>query len=139
MLNFCVGFLENWRHKRIILRLTYLYTSCSYFGFCCLLARLRAPACYPEGNWGRNQLYKYLFFFSSNEETEVTTTKDWYHYSQQTPDHELFERLKVKFGFSEKATKFEKIFIVLLTRPSCSVYFLKSRRRFFKTNVVKSN
>ena len=47
----------------------------------------------------------------------------------------------VKFGFSEKATKFEKIFIVLLTRASCSVrataYLSKSRRRFFKTNVVK--
>ena len=27
----------------------------------------------------------------------------------------------VKFGFSEKATKFEKIFVVLLTRASCSV------------------
>ena len=27
----------------------------------------------------------------------------------------------VKFGFSENATKFEKIFIVLLTRASCSV------------------
>ena len=29
--------------------------------------------------------------------------------------------LVVKFGFSEKATKFEKIFVVLLTRASCSV------------------
>ena len=28
---------------------------------------------------------------------------------------------KVKFGFSEKATKFEKVFIVLLARASCSV------------------
>ena len=27
----------------------------------------------------------------------------------------------IKFGFSEKATKFEKIFVVLLTRLSCSV------------------
>ena len=27
----------------------------------------------------------------------------------------------LKFGFSEKATKFEKIFVVLLTRASCSV------------------
>ena len=27
----------------------------------------------------------------------------------------------IKFGFSEKATKFEKIFVVLLTRASCSV------------------
>jgi hypothetical protein len=27
----------------------------------------------------------------------------------------------VKFGFSEKATKFEKIFVVLLTRAWCSV------------------
>jgi hypothetical protein len=49
---------------------------------------------------------------------------------------------KVKFGFSEKATKFEKIFVVLLTRASCSVrataYLSKSRRRFFETNVVKS-
>ena len=48
----------------------------------------------------------------------------------------------LKFGFSEKATKFEKIFVVLLTRASCSVrataYLSKSRRRFFKTNVDKS-
>ena len=29
--------------------------------------------------------------------------------------------LLVKFWFSEKATKFEKIFVVLLTRASCSV------------------
>ena len=28
----------------------------------------------------------------------------------------------VKFGFSEKATKFEKIFVVLLTRALCSVH-----------------
>ena len=47
------------------------------------------------------------------------------------------EQLKVclKFGFSEKAIKFEKIFVVLLTRASCSVratayYLAKSRRRF---------
>ena len=49
---------------------------------------------------------------------------------------------KVKFGFSEKATKFEKIFVVLLTRALFSVgataYLSKSWRRFFKTNVVKS-
>ena len=48
----------------------------------------------------------------------------------------------LKFGFSEKATKFEKNFVILLTRASCSVrataYFSKSRGRFFKTNVVKS-
>ena len=48
----------------------------------------------------------------------------------------------VKFGFSEKATKFEKIFVVLLTRASCSVrataYLSKSRRRFFFKNVDKS-
>ena len=31
------------------------------------------------------------------------------------------QTIQVKFGFSEKATKFEKIFIVLLTRASCSV------------------
>ena len=41
----------------------------------------------------------------------------------------------LKFGFSEKATKFEKIFIVLLTRVSCSVcatvYLSRSRHRFF--------
>ena len=41
----------------------------------------------------------------------------------------------LKFGFSEKATKFEKIFVVLLTRASCSVrttaYLSKSRRNFF--------
>ena len=48
----------------------------------------------------------------------------------------------VKFGFSEKATKFEKIFVVLLTRASCSVhaivYLSKSWRRFSETNVDKS-
>ena len=48
----------------------------------------------------------------------------------------------LKFGFSEKATKFEKIFVVLLTRALCSVrataYLSKSRRRYFKTNVDKS-
>ena len=49
--------------------------------------------------------------------------------------------LVVKFGFSEKATKFEKIFVVLLTRLSCSVRvradLSKSRQIFFKTNVAK--
>ena len=48
----------------------------------------------------------------------------------------------LKFGFSDKATKFEKIFVVLLTRVSCyvreTVYLSKSWRRFFKTNVVKT-
>ena len=48
----------------------------------------------------------------------------------------------LKFVFFEKATKFEKIFVVLLTRASCSVrataYLSKSQQRFFKTNVVKS-
>ena len=38
---------------------------------------------------------------------------------------------KLKFGFSEKATKFEKIFVVLLTTALCSVrataYLSKSR------------
>ena len=32
-----------------------------------------------------------------------------------------FEVAFLKFGFSEKATKFEKIFVVLLTRAECSV------------------
>ena len=49
----------------------------------------------------------------------------------------------LKFGFSEKATKFQKVFVILLTIASCSVrataYLSKSWRRFFKTNVVKSN
>ena len=40
----------------------------------------------------------------------------------------------LKFGFSEKATKFEKKIVVLWTRASCSVrataYLSKSRRRF---------
>ena len=39
--------------------------------------------------------------------------------------------LTLNFGFSEKAKKFEKIFVVLLTRASCSVrataYLSKSR------------
>ena len=78
----------------------------------------------------------------------------------------VIKRVFLKFGVSEKATKFEKnlhrnfdnpsqnnvkvwrrpqnlkkIFIVLLTRASCSVrataYLSKRRRRFFKTNVDK--
>ena len=56
--------------------------------------------------------------------------------------HLYFTMNFLKFGFSEKVTKFEKIFVVLLTRASCSVrataYLSKSQRRFFKTNVVKS-
>ena len=48
----------------------------------------------------------------------------------------------LKFGFSEKATKFEKIFVLHLTRASYSVrataYLSKSRGRFLKTNVDKS-
>ena len=40
--------------------------------------------------------------------------------------HHMFSRILnflvfVKFGFSEKARKFEKMFVVLLTRASCSV------------------
>ena len=49
--------------------------------------------------------------------------------------------IQLKFGFSEKATKFEKIFVVLLTRVLCSVRatanLSKSWRRFLKTNVAK--
>ena len=50
--------------------------------------------------------------------------------------HQQFDQIfQVKLGFSEKATKFEKILVVLLTRASCSVlataYLSKSRRRFF--------
>ena len=48
----------------------------------------------------------------------------------------------VKFVFSEKATQFEKIFFLLLTRVLCSMrataYLSKSWQRFFKTNVDKS-
>ena len=48
----------------------------------------------------------------------------------------------LKFEFFEKATKFEKIFAILLTRVSCSVhataYLSKSRRRFFKTDVIQN-
>ena len=59
---------------------------------------------------------------------------------------EVFSRfffiVYLKFGFSEKATKYEKIFVVLLTRATLSVrataYLSKSGQRFFKTNVVKS-
>ena len=44
--------------------------------------------------------------------------------------------------FSEKTTKFEKIFVVLLIRASSSVcataYLSKNWRRFVKTNVAKS-
>ena len=51
----------------------------------------------------------------------------------------IFAGLKLRF--SETATKFEKKFVVLLTRASCSVraiaYLSKIRRRFFKINVVK--
>ena len=57
--------------------------------------------------------------------------------------HQQFDQIfQVKLGFSEKATKFEKILVVLLTRASCSVlaiaYLSKSRRRFFKKDVDKS-
>ena len=42
----------------------------------------------------------------------------------------------LKFGFSEKATKFEKIFVLVLTRVSCSVhatvYLSKSLQRVFQ-------
>ena len=42
----------------------------------------------------------------------------------------------VKFGFSEKATKFEKIFVALLTRALCSVrgiaYLSKVDEDFYK-------
>ena len=51
----------------------------------------------------------------------------------------------VKFGFSEKATKFEKNFVVLLTRALCSVgatvYLSKSWRRFLKlmwTSIIQT-
>ena len=36
------------------------------------------------------------------------------------PTFSSFDQLK--FGFSEKATNFEKIFVVLLTRALCSVH-----------------
>ena len=57
--------------------------------------------------------------------------------------HQQFDQIfQVKLGFSKKATKFEKIFVVLLTRASCSVrataYLSKSRRRFFLKIVDKS-
>ena len=55
--------------------------------------------------------------------------------------NDVFLFTKVKFGFSEKATKFDKIFVILLTRASCFVcataYLSKSRQRFLKTNVDK--
>ena len=45
-------------------------------------------------------------------------------------------------GFLRRPQNLKKIFVILLTRVSCSVhstvYLSKSRRRFFKTNVVKS-
>ena len=45
------------------------------------------------------------------------------------------DETSIKFEFSEKATKFDKIFFVLMTRASCSVlataYLWKSRQRFF--------
>ena len=47
----------------------------------------------------------------------------------------------LKIGFSE-ATKFEKIFVVLLTRASCSVrataYLSKSRRFFLKMWIIQT-
>ena len=43
----------------------------------------------------------------------------------------MFYKQWLKFGFSEKATKFEKILVVLLTRASCSLcataYLSRSR------------
>ena len=48
----------------------------------------------------------------------------------------------LKFGFSEKATKFKKIFVVFLIRASFSVrataYLSKIWRNFLITNVDKS-
>ena len=47
--------------------------------------------------------------------------------------------LYLKFGLSRRPQNLKKIFVVLLTRASCSVrataYLSKSRRRFLKTNV----
>ena len=47
-----------------------------------------------------------------------------------------YDSLHFKFVFSEKATKFEEIFVVLLTRASCSVHAIallsKSRQRVFR-------
>ena len=47
---------------------------------------------------------------------------------------------ELKFGFSEKATKFEQIFVVLLTRALCSVRATcqKVDEDFSKKNVDKS-
>ena len=57
--------------------------------------------------------------------------------------HQQFDQIfQVKLGFSEKATKFEKIFVVLLTRVSWSVlataYLSKRQRRFFFKSVDPS-
>ena len=49
--------------------------------------------------------------------------------------HFPWDETSIKFEFSEKATKFDKIFFVRMTRASCSVlataYLWKSRQRFF--------
>ena len=66
---------------------------------------------------------------------------------QWQPDvfKKIISSIFLKFGFSEKTTKFEKIFVVLLIhvqRRSCSVrataYLSKSRQRFFKTNIIQT-
>ena len=53
-------------------------------------------------------------------------------YSEEDPYKGTMGLKPLKFGFSEKATKFEKIFVLLLTRASCSVrattYLSKSRQ-----------
>jgi hypothetical protein len=94
----------------------------------------------------------YVIFLSGIAISRLQITKEWWDsLNQMTLESHIGLKsfLKnvliskhIKFGFSEKATKFEKIFIVLLTRAACSVretaYMSKKWRRFFKTNVDKS-
>ena len=87
----------------------------------------------------------YLPVHISNGRNERKESSQRYHkvcLSHHTFRISNYSKIILKSVFSEKATKFEKIFILLLTRAWCSVpataYLSKSQRRFFKTNVVKS-
>ena len=70
--------------------------------------------------------YPYYFTLSAHEVRDAGKDKTGKPMSLKKIDS------MIKFGFSEKATKFEKIFVVLFTIASCSVrstaYLSKFRR-----------
>ena len=82
------------------------------------------------------------FFYAVFAEQKSLRTCCLLYWTTLKMVHELIVLSNIKFGFSEKATKFEQIFVILLTRASCSLhktaYLSKSWRRFFKTKVDMS-